>query len=85
MLLVLNDNKLGLYSYDGKELLPCEYNFITETIYPGILRLNRKGKISFYMVRDKKVIEADDVKINNDNSGVMFMIDGSWHKYAEIK
>lgn len=85
MLLVLNDNKLGLYSYDGKELLPCEYNFITETIYPGILRLNRKGKISFYVIKDHKVIEAAAVKINNDDKGIMFMIDGIWHKYTDIK
>lgn len=85
MLLVIENNKIGLYSYEGKELLPCEYNYISETDFSGIFRLNISGSTQFYIIDDKKIIAADAVKQDEATKEMLFLIYNRWLKYRDIR
>lgn len=85
MLLVIKNNKFGLYSNLGKEILACEYDYIIDTYLSGIVLARKQNQNYFYILTRNKLIRADLMKQNKITREILLFSDGKWRKISDFE
>ncbi len=85
MLLVIKNDKFGVYSMDGKEILSCDYDNIIDTNLSRTLHAQKQDESYFYFIIEAKLFKADAMSRNRITGELSFLCDGKWVKSKDIK